>query len=76
GLTGDAYDNAALFRAPYRHALLLCAGLHLGGGLLALCTVRNGRHAAAARPATAASLELSGCSPQPAATAPAADLAG
>lgn len=68
GLTGDAYANAALFRGPYREALWICAGLHVAGGLLALISVSNGRHVLAAAATTSASVELSGCAPQPART--------
>ena len=66
GLTGDTYNNAHLFMTPYRHALWICAGLHVAGGLLSFATVRNERHQQAASATTAASVELSGCSPQPA----------
>jgi EmrB/QacA subfamily drug resistance transporter len=45
GLTGDAYDSPSRFLAPFRHAMWICAGLQVIGGVLAALTIRDTREA-------------------------------
>jgi Na+/melibiose symporter-like transporter len=41
GLTGDSYENAAKFQTGYQHAMLICAGLLVGGGVTSWLLIRN-----------------------------------
>jgi len=69
GLTGDSYTNAGLFLPPYQHAIWICVGLLVAGGLLSAFTIRNERHEDAAprhTVPTAASIGLAGDQTRPA----------
>lgn len=50
GLSGDSYDDPSRFRTPFQHAIWICAGLQIAGGILSALTIRNERHAAAPDP--------------------------
>jgi len=41
GLTGEAYQDPALFAAGFRTGILVTSGLCVAGGLLAFVTIRN-----------------------------------
>ena len=43
GLSGDDYDQAVSFSSAYQSALLVCAGLLAGGGLVSWLTIPAGR---------------------------------
>jgi EmrB/QacA subfamily drug resistance transporter len=50
GITGDAYNNAALLQPAFRTAMSVCAGLLAVGGVLAAVFVRTSPAAVGARP--------------------------
>jgi hypothetical protein len=56
GLTGDAYQDAAVFASGFRTAMLISAGLTATGGGLAWALVRN-EVAGRAAPCPAARLD-------------------
>jgi EmrB/QacA subfamily drug resistance transporter len=45
GLTGDTYTEPLRFLTPFRHAIWICVGLQVFGGLLAAVTIRDNRPA-------------------------------
>ena len=60
GLTGHAYESASAYLTPFRHAIWICAGLHVGGAALAGLLIRDDAHTARRVAVPATSITLAG----------------